>query len=158
MKMAICTARMSVNGDVDPDGDLWFFTGASSPVSEIAKLPKVNVVLRIRRISTTSRSAVRPSSYAIATKSKSYGNRSLRCGSPKARTIRRSRCCASISKRPNIGTARQARWVILNFVSSLVTGKEADGGKTRSRVLGSCARRSPHRDTSSSTGFGTCMS
>ena len=22
---------MSVNGDVDPDGDLWFFTGASSP-------------------------------------------------------------------------------------------------------------------------------
>src|SRR5688500_17077739 len=35
---------MSVNGDVDPDGDLWFFTGASSlKVSEIAKLPKVNV-------------------------------------------------------------------------------------------------------------------
>jgi len=35
---------MSVNGEVDPDGDLWFFTGASShKVSEIAKLPKVNV-------------------------------------------------------------------------------------------------------------------
>ena len=35
---------MSVNGQVDPDGDLWFFTGASShKVSEIAKLPKVNV-------------------------------------------------------------------------------------------------------------------
>lgn len=35
---------MSVNGDIDPDGSLWFFTGASShKVSEIVKLPKVNV-------------------------------------------------------------------------------------------------------------------
>jgi general stress protein 26 len=35
---------MSVNGEIDPDGDLWFFTGVSShKVSEIAKLPKVNV-------------------------------------------------------------------------------------------------------------------
>ena len=35
---------MSSNGDIDPDGDLWFFTAASShKVSEIAKLPKVNV-------------------------------------------------------------------------------------------------------------------
>ncbi|HKG59876.1 MAG TPA: pyridoxamine 5'-phosphate oxidase family protein [Pyrinomonadaceae bacterium] len=35
---------MSSNGDIDADGDLWFFTNASShKVSEIAKLPKVNV-------------------------------------------------------------------------------------------------------------------
>ena len=35
---------MSSNGDIDPDGDIWFFTGASShKVSEIASLPKVNV-------------------------------------------------------------------------------------------------------------------
>jgi len=35
---------MSVNGEIDPDGDLWFFTSASShKVSEIAKSPKVNV-------------------------------------------------------------------------------------------------------------------
>jgi general stress protein 26 len=35
---------MSSNGDIDEDGDLWFFTNASShKVSEIAKLPKVNV-------------------------------------------------------------------------------------------------------------------
>ena len=35
---------MSVNGDIDPDGDLWFFTSASShKVAEISKLPKVNV-------------------------------------------------------------------------------------------------------------------
>ena len=35
---------MSSNGDIDPNGDLWFFTAASShKVSEIAKLPKVNV-------------------------------------------------------------------------------------------------------------------
>ena len=35
---------MSSNGDVDRDGDIWFFTSASShKVTEIGKLPKVNV-------------------------------------------------------------------------------------------------------------------
>ena len=35
---------MSANGDIDPNGDIWFFTAASShKVSEISKLPKVNV-------------------------------------------------------------------------------------------------------------------
>ncbi len=35
---------MSSNGDIDPNGDIWFFTAASShKVSEIAELPKVNV-------------------------------------------------------------------------------------------------------------------
>jgi general stress protein 26 len=35
---------MSSNGDIDPNGDIWFFTNASShKVSEIEKLPKVNV-------------------------------------------------------------------------------------------------------------------
>lgn len=35
---------MSSNGDIDSNGDLWFFTGASShKVGEIEKLPKVNV-------------------------------------------------------------------------------------------------------------------
>ena len=35
---------MSSNGDIDADGDIWFFTSASShKVSEIEKRPKVNV-------------------------------------------------------------------------------------------------------------------
>jgi len=35
---------MSSNGDIDPNGDIWFFTGASShKVSEIENSPKVNV-------------------------------------------------------------------------------------------------------------------
>ena len=35
---------MSSNGDIDTDVDVWFFTNASShKVSEITKLPKVNV-------------------------------------------------------------------------------------------------------------------
>ena len=35
---------MSSNGDIDPNGDIWFFTNASShKVSEIVKLPKVNI-------------------------------------------------------------------------------------------------------------------
>lgn len=34
---------MSSNGDIDPDGDLWFFTNVSShKVSEIEKSPNVN--------------------------------------------------------------------------------------------------------------------
>lgn len=35
---------MSSNGDIDANGDIWFFTNVSShKVSEIEKLPKVNV-------------------------------------------------------------------------------------------------------------------
>jgi general stress protein 26 len=35
---------MSVNGEIDPNGDLWFFTSASShKVSEVKHSPKVNV-------------------------------------------------------------------------------------------------------------------
>lgn len=35
---------MSSNGQIDPNGDVWFFTNVSShKVSEIAKLPKVNI-------------------------------------------------------------------------------------------------------------------
>jgi general stress protein 26 len=35
---------MSSNGDIDPNGDLWFFTGASShKVSEINGTPRVNL-------------------------------------------------------------------------------------------------------------------
>lgn len=35
---------MSVNGEIDPDGDLWFFTAASShKVVEVQQSPKVNV-------------------------------------------------------------------------------------------------------------------
>jgi len=35
---------MSANGEIDPDGDLWFFTGVSShKVTEIKKSPRVNV-------------------------------------------------------------------------------------------------------------------
>ena len=35
---------MSSNGDIDPNGDLWFFTGLTShKVSEVASSPKVNV-------------------------------------------------------------------------------------------------------------------
>ena len=35
---------MSSNGEVDEEGDIWFFTNASShKVTEIAQLPKVNV-------------------------------------------------------------------------------------------------------------------
>jgi len=35
---------MSANGEIDPNGNIWFFTGASShKVSEVGRSPKVNV-------------------------------------------------------------------------------------------------------------------
>ena len=41
---ALHSRPMSSNGDIDESGDIWFFTNASShKVSEIEKLPKVNV-------------------------------------------------------------------------------------------------------------------
>ena len=41
---ALHSRPMSSNGEIDPNGNIWFFTNASShKVSEIAKLPKVNV-------------------------------------------------------------------------------------------------------------------
>ncbi|MEP6637151.1 MAG: pyridoxamine 5'-phosphate oxidase family protein, partial [Acidobacteriota bacterium] len=41
---ALHSRPMSVNGEIDPDGDLWFFTyGSSHKVAEIEKAPGVNV-------------------------------------------------------------------------------------------------------------------
>lgn len=41
---ALRSRPMSANGEIDPDGDIWFFTGVSShKVSEISNSPKVNV-------------------------------------------------------------------------------------------------------------------
>ena len=35
---------MSSNGDIDPDGDIWFFTGISSnKVTEVGRAPQVNL-------------------------------------------------------------------------------------------------------------------
>lgn len=40
---ALHSRPMSVNGEIDPNGDLWFFTSVSShKVSEVARSPKVN--------------------------------------------------------------------------------------------------------------------
>ena len=40
---ALHSRPMSSNGDIDPNGDLWFFTyGSSHKVAEIGKAPKVN--------------------------------------------------------------------------------------------------------------------
>ena len=104
---------MSVNGEVDPDGDLWFFTGASShKVSEIEKLPKVNVSFA----DPENQDYVSISGTAQIVRDRGkieeLWKPELRCGFRKARTIRRSHCCASISRRLNTGTARQARLVM----------------------------------------------
>jgi len=124
---------MSSNGDIDPDGSLWFFTSASShKVDEIAKLPKVSVSFadpdnqRYVSISGTAhlvrdRNKIdelwRPEFKMWFPNGKD---------DPDVALLRVSTEQAEYWDSPasTIG-------YVLNFVSSLVSGKEADLGENR---------------------------
>ena len=84
---------MSSNGEIDRDGDIWFFTNSSShKVSEIARLPKVNVSFadteNQRYVSVSGTGQLIRDQKKI----EELWNRSLRFGFRRARTIRRLRC------------------------------------------------------------------
>lgn len=120
---------MSLNGDVDPNGDLWFFTGVSSQkVSEIAKLPKVNVsfadpdnqhyvsisgVAQLVRERNKIEELWRPEFKMWFPEGKD---------DPEIALLR-----ISLEKAEYWDSPSSTIGYALNFVSSLVTGKEADG-------------------------------
>ena len=124
---------MSSNGDIDPDGSLWFFTSASShKVDEIAKLPRVSVSFadpdnqRYVSISGTAKlvrdrkkidELWRPEFKMWFPNGKD---------DPDVALLRVSTEQAEYWDSPasTIG-------YVLNFVSSLVSGKEADLGENR---------------------------
>ena len=124
---------MSSNGDIDADGDIWFFTNASShKVSEIAKLPKVNVSFadpdNQRYISVTGTAQLvrdrakidelwRPEFKIWFPEGKE---------DPEVALLR-----ISLEKAEYWDSPSSTIGFVLNFVSSLVTGKEADHGENK---------------------------
>ena len=124
---------MSVNGDIDPDGDLWFFTNASShKVTEITKLPKVNVSFA----DPDNQHYVSISGKAQLIRDRNKIDELWRPefkiwfpegkDDPQVALLR-----VSLEKAEYWDSPSSTIGYVLNFVSSLVTGKEADAGENR---------------------------
>jgi general stress protein 26 len=124
---------MSSNGDIDHNGDIWFFTNASShKVSEIQKLPKVNV------------SFADPANQHYISIS---GNAQLVRDQNKIEELWRPEfkmwfpegkddpdialLRVSLEKAEYWDSPSSTVGFMLSFVSSLVTGKEADHGENK---------------------------
>lgn len=124
---------MSSNGDIDDNGDIWFFTSASShKVNEIEKLPKVNV------------SFADPDKQHYISIS---GNAQLVRDRNKIEELWRPEFKMWFPKGKDdpdiallrVGLKKAEYWdspsstvgFMLSFVSSLVTGKEADHGENK---------------------------
>jgi len=124
---------MSSNGDIDSDGSLWFFTSASShKISEIEKVPKVNVSFadpdnqHYVSISGTARlvrdrkkidELWRPEFKMWFPNGKD---------DPDVALLR-----VSLEKAEYWDSPSSTIGYLINFVSSLVSGKEADNGQNR---------------------------
>ena len=124
---------MSSNGDIDPDGSLWFFTSASShKVDEIAKLPKVSVSFadpdNQRYVSISGTAQLVRDRNKIDELWRPEFKMWFPNGKddPDVALLRVSTEQAEYWDSPasTIG-------YVLNFVSSLVSGKEADLGENR---------------------------
>ena len=124
---------MSVNGDIDPDGDLWFFTSASShKVAEITKLPKVNVSFA----DPDNQHYVSISGKAQLVRDRNKIDELWRPefkiwfpegkDDPQVALLR-----VNLEKAEYWDSPSSTIGYVLNFVSSLVTGKEADAGENR---------------------------
>jgi len=124
---------MSVNGEVDADGDLWFFTGASShKVTEIANSPKVNVSFadpenqHYVSISGTAQ-LVRDRD-----KIEELWKPEFKMWFPEGKDDPEIALLRVILEKAEYWDSPSSTiGYVLNFVSSLVTGKEADGGENK---------------------------
>ena len=124
---------MSVNEHIDPNGDLWFFTGASSlKVSEISRLPKVNVSFadpdNQHYVSISGTAELVRDRKKIEELWKPEFKMWFPGGKddPEIALLRISLEKAEYWDSPSSTIA-----FVLNFVSSIVTGKEADHGENR---------------------------
>ena len=129
---------MSSNGDIDSDGDIWFFTSASShKVSEIAKLPKVNLSFadpdNQRYVSVSGKAQIirdrkkieelwRPEFKIWFPEGKD---------DPEVALLR-----VSLEKAEYWDSPSSTIGFALSFVSSLITGKEPDMGENKKLELG----------------------
>ena len=129
---------MSSNGDIDSDGDIWFFTSASShKVSEIAKLPKVNLSFadpdNQRYVSVSGKAQLirdrkkieelwRPEFKIWFPEGKD---------DPEVALLR-----VNLEKAEYWDSPSSTIGYALSFVSSLITGKEPDMGENKKLELG----------------------
>jgi general stress protein 26 len=129
---------MSSNGDIDSDGDIWFFTSTSShKVSEIAKLPKVNLSFadpdNQRYVSVSGKAQLvrdrkkidelwRPEFKIWFPEGKD---------DPEVALLR-----VNLEKAEYWDSPSSTIGYALSFVSSLITGKEPDMGENKKLELG----------------------
>ena len=128
---------MSVNGDIDPDGDLWFFTNASShKVTEISKTPKVNVSFadpdNQNYVSISGKAQLVRDRDKIEELWKPEFKMWFPEGKddPQIALLR-----VNLEKAEYWDSPSSTIGFVLNFVSSLVTGKEADYGENKKITL-----------------------
>lgn len=124
---------MSVNGDIDPDGDLWLFTSASShKVAEISKLPKVNVSFadpdNQHYVSITGKAQLVRDRNKIDELWRPEFKMWFPEGKddPQVALLR-----VNLEKAEYWDSPSSTIGYVLNFVSSLVTGKEPDQGQNQ---------------------------
>lgn len=128
---------MSVNGEIDTDGDMWFFTSASShKVSEISKLPKVNVSFA----DPDNQHYVSISGTAELIKDRKKIDELWKPefkiwfpngkDDPEVALLR-----VTLEKAEYWDSPSSTIGYVLNFVSALVTGKEADHGENKKITL-----------------------
>ena len=128
---------MSSNGDIDSNGDLWFFTSASShKVDEIEKLPKVNVSFA----DPDNQHYVAISGTAKLVRDRNKIDELWRPefkiwfpngkDDPDVALLR-----VSSEKAEYWDSPASTIGYVLNLVSSLVSGKEADMGENRKVTL-----------------------
>jgi general stress protein 26 len=124
---------MSSNGDIDLNGDIWFFTSAAShKVSEIEKLPKVNVSFA----DPDNQHYISISGNAVLVRDQNKIDELWRPefkmwfpggkNDPDIALLR-----VSLEKAEYWDSPSSTVGFMLNFVSSLVTGKEADYGENK---------------------------
>lgn len=124
---------MSSNGDIDPDGDLWFFTQASSvKVAEVEHSPKVNVSFadpdKQRYVSVTGVAQL----VRDRKKIDELWRPQFRMWFPEGKDDPEVALLkVSLEKGEYWDSSSSTIGYALSFISALVTGKEPDLGENR---------------------------
>ncbi len=124
---------MSSNGDIDPNGDLWFFTNASShKVDEVVRSPKVNVSFadpdNQRYVSVTGTAQL----IRDREKIDELWRPEFKMWFPKGKDDPEvALLCVTLEKGEYWDSPSSTIGFALSFVSSLITGKQPDFGENK---------------------------
>jgi general stress protein 26 len=129
---------MSSNGQIDPNGDLWFFTGVSShKVNEVAGSPKVNVSFadpeHQKYVSTSGTAELIRDRKKIEELWKPEFKMWFPEGKddPEIALLR-----VNVTKAEYWDSPSSTVGYVLSFVSSMITGKQPDFGENKKVELG----------------------